>query len=696
MRTKYIVDMGWIKMKQNKLGNRTFFVIGTILLTCILLAGVAFYMLCGKQEAMVYINEVCTKNEHIFADQQGNYYDYIELYNASDETLDLTGYGLSDKEDEPYRYTFSNLVLKPGAYFVMTATKKETDLYNTGFGLDADTENMLFLTDSQGRIVDNMVIPALQMDIAYGRTEDDKAEITYLNPSPGASNAVAGVYVEVKEPEFSIPAGFYAEGTQLQLTSEQEDLKIYYTMDGTTPNEQSTMYDGSIILTDASTRENVYRNYTNIVPYYSKYTPPEELVDKAVVLKAVAYDEKGHKSDVVTSTYFVGFEDKEAYQNAMVVAISADPDNLFGEENGIYVTGSAYDEWAADGHKGEEPIANYKQKGRESEREAYLEVYDTDHKAVVSQNIGIRIQGASSRASAQKRFSLYSRKEYGTDKYFDYDFWGNGIKTHSLLLRSDGGVDAFLQGMMADSSVAVQRGVPVFVFLEGEYWGQYSLQEKYSDDYIEQYYQVDEDNVIIIKDKSVDIGTEEDGMTYWDFVCFIKDNDMSDESNYQKACELMDMESFIEYICFQNYTSNMDWSLYKNHMCWRAREVSSESPYADGKWRFMLYDCDALGWKDRFAEFCGGVDAVEIDAFTAPVPYTTGPVIANELFGSLIRNEEFKKQFIETYQRLVEERLTYQQVKDNLALWNMDAYYDDFFMRREEYAMKYLEENFSE
>lgn len=676
--------------------NNIFITIGITLLTCILLAGVAFYMLCGRQKTMVYINEVCTKNEHIFADQQGHYFDYIELYNASDETLDLTGYGLSDKEDEPYRYTFSNLVLKPGAYFVMTATKNETDLYKTGFGLDADTENMLFLTDNQGRIVDSMVIPALKMDIAYGRTQDDKEEITYLNPSPGASNDTAGVFVDVVEPQFSIPAGFYEEGTELQLTSEQSGLKIYYTMDGTIPNEQSTLYDGQIVLQDASIKENVYRNYTNIVPYYSKYTPPEEPVDKAVVLKAIAYDENGHASDVVTSTYFVGFEDKEAYQNAMIVAISADPDSLFGDENGIYVTGSAYDEWAADGHKGEEPTANYKQKGKESEREAYLELYDSNHKAVLSQNIGIRIQGASSRASSQKRFSLYARKEYGTERYFDYDFWGNGVKTHSLLLRADGGVDAFSQGLMADSAVAVQRGIPVVVFIEGEYWGQYSLQEKYSDDYIEQYYQVDKDNVVIIKDKNLDAGLEGDGVTYWDFVCFIKDHDMADDSNYEKACELMDMESFIEYICFQNYISNMDWSLYKNHMCWRAREASAESSYADGKWRFMLYDCDALGWKEHFSEYCDGVDATEIDAFTAPVPFTKGPVIENELFASLLHNKEFKEQFVETYRRLVKERFTYDKVKDRLNQWQMDAYYDDFFKEREEYAIKYLEENFSE
>lgn len=684
-------------MKQNGLGNRTFFTIGITVLTCILMAGaIFFYMTSENREPKVSINEVCTKNEHIFADQNDNYFDYIELYNASDTTVDLTGYGLSDKEDEPYRYTFSNVVLQPGAYFVILATKKDTDLQKTGFGLDADDENMLFLSDSKGRVLDSMVIPALEMDIAYGRTEDGKGEVTYLNPSPGYDNATTGIYVDVKEPGFSIPAGFYAEGTELQLTSEQEDLKIYYTMDGTTPDEYSTLYDGPITLEDASKKENVYRNYTNIVPYYSAYTPPEELVDKAVVLKAVAYDENGHASDVVTASYFVGFEDKKEYQNAMIVAISTDPDNLFGEENGIYVTGRAYDEWASDGHKGEEYQANFKERGKESEREAYLEIYDTAHEPVVSQNIGIRIQGASSRANAQKRFSLYARKEYGTDKYFDYDFWGNGVKTHSLLLRADDGVDAFTQGLMADSNVAVQRGVPVVVFLEGEYWGQYSLQEKYSDDYIEQYYQVDEDNVIIIKDKSVDTGTEEDGETYWDFVCFIKDNDMSQEDNYKKACELMDMQSFMEYICFQNYNSNMDWSLYKNHMCWRVRETSASSPYADGKWRFMLYDCDALGWKEHFQEYCDGVDAVEIDAFMAPVPYTAGPVIENELFGSLIRNEEFKKQFIETYQKLVKERFTYDKVKDSLKLWNMDAYYDNFFQNREEYAMKYLEKDFYE
>lgn len=88
-----------------KKSNTIIVVIAGILTAFISITAVAL-LLTGEKKG-VYINEVCCKNEHIFADGNGGYYDYIELYNASGKAVDLTGYGLSDKEDEPYRYTLS-------------------------------------------------------------------------------------------------------------------------------------------------------------------------------------------------------------------------------------------------------------------------------------------------------------------------------------------------------------------------------------------------------------------------------------------------------------------------------------------------------------------------------------------------------------------------------------------------------------
>lgn len=49
----------------------------------------------------VYINEICTQNQSVLTDSYGAYSDWIELYNAGSVPVDLSGYGLSDKVDEP-------------------------------------------------------------------------------------------------------------------------------------------------------------------------------------------------------------------------------------------------------------------------------------------------------------------------------------------------------------------------------------------------------------------------------------------------------------------------------------------------------------------------------------------------------------------------------------------------------------------
>ena len=50
----------------------------------------------------VTINEVCPKNGSYTAPDGGTY-DWIELYNASASAVDISGWGITDKEDTPYR-----------------------------------------------------------------------------------------------------------------------------------------------------------------------------------------------------------------------------------------------------------------------------------------------------------------------------------------------------------------------------------------------------------------------------------------------------------------------------------------------------------------------------------------------------------------------------------------------------------------
>lgn len=89
---------------------------------------------------------------------------------------------------------------------------------------------------------------------------------------------------------------------------------------------------------------------------------PDYKVDKATIVRAVAYDDFGHHSDVKTASYFIGFSDKNGYTGIKTLSIVTDPSNLFGYETGIYVTGKAYDEYV-DKYRGMGSITGVKSSG---------------------------------------------------------------------------------------------------------------------------------------------------------------------------------------------------------------------------------------------------------------------------------------------------------------------------------------------
>ena len=256
---------------------------------------------------------------------------------------------------------------------------------------------------------------------------------------------------------FSKESGFYEDEFKLKIYA--PTTEIYYTLDGSDPDQNSMKYEGTIIVDDASKNPNMYSMRTDLtteflheeLEKYSKeryrvyYQTPDELIDKCTVLKAVYYDQQGNRSDIEERIYFVDFEEKTGYDNVNVISITTDPENLFGYENGIYVLGQTYDNfrqeqdmeefWAAE--YWEHWNANYKNKGITWERPASVQVFDTEKNLVLSQNAGIRIQGGGSRGFLPKSLNLYAREEYGTDKLY-YDFFGTGYLPKRVTLTTGG------------------------------------------------------------------------------------------------------------------------------------------------------------------------------------------------------------------------------------------------------------------
>ncbi len=89
--------------------------------------------------AQVVINEGSNKNYSLIADEDGEYEDWIELYNAGTSAVDLFGYSLSDNSTTPTEWTFPHYTLNPGEFLVVFCSEKDrfatapfTTTINTG------------------------------------------------------------------------------------------------------------------------------------------------------------------------------------------------------------------------------------------------------------------------------------------------------------------------------------------------------------------------------------------------------------------------------------------------------------------------------------------------------------------------------------------------------------------------------------
>ncbi|MCE5189519.1 MAG: lamin tail domain-containing protein [Eubacteriales bacterium] len=150
----------------------------------------------GKTSAvsggLLVVNEVVSSNKRSLADESLGTPDWIELYNAGEAALDLSGYGVSDNLRDLHKFVFPDgTSIGPGEYLLLYATTTEEGSAGsalcTNFGL-SKSGDFLFITDAYYGIVAQMEIPPLYTDISYVRAGDGTYGFCAV-PSPGKANA---------------------------------------------------------------------------------------------------------------------------------------------------------------------------------------------------------------------------------------------------------------------------------------------------------------------------------------------------------------------------------------------------------------------------------------------------------------------------------------------------------------------------
>jgi hypothetical protein len=149
---------------------------------------------CSTRPAL-YLNEVMADNEATVADGSGEYYDWVELYNAGPEQISLEGFFLTDDLGRPQQQALDpRLTLPAGGYLLLWASQGGgDDPTHLGFALAGDGEELgLFWTDPDtGNLLqlDALAFGPQEPDVSWARGEDGTGPwLACSAPTPGASN----------------------------------------------------------------------------------------------------------------------------------------------------------------------------------------------------------------------------------------------------------------------------------------------------------------------------------------------------------------------------------------------------------------------------------------------------------------------------------------------------------------------------
>ena len=147
----------------------------------------------SKAAPSVVINELMADNDTIVADPQGDYDDWLELYNLSDTAVMLTGMYLSDKEDELTQWEFpENTQISANGYLVVWLDDDvdAAEGLHANFKLSKNGETVILVgTDAHGnRVLDKVTFEAQETDVALGRLPDGTGNFQVVQATPGAPN----------------------------------------------------------------------------------------------------------------------------------------------------------------------------------------------------------------------------------------------------------------------------------------------------------------------------------------------------------------------------------------------------------------------------------------------------------------------------------------------------------------------------
>jgi len=616
----------------------------------------------------VRINEFMALNSTILADNDGDYSDWIELYNPIPMDINLAGWSLTDDPNQVRKWIFPAVNIKSEGYLVIFASGKNridpNQELHTHFKLNGDGE-YLALIDSNGLVVTefNPAFPPQQADVSFGYFDQDY--LATQKPTPGADNQLAE-FQFLSFPEFNYHHGFYETPFEVTITTNLTNVQIYYTTDGSPPDiSNGKQYNAPVpINTTTVLRAIVTKSgglkskiatatylFLDDVVQQSNHPPgyPTEW-GPYTAISGTAIADYEMDPEITQDPLYAG-QMKAALLSLPTLSVVTDKNNFFSKSidsnsGGIYIyTGPPGD--------GDVPLF-----GDGWERPVSVEFFSQDGNEDLQVDCGIQLHGGHSRRpekSPKHSFRIVFKREYGPTK-LDYPLLGEGAtnKFNTIVLRAgfnnswchwtsgERRAAQYIQDVWAKDTQRAMghpagKGRYVHLYLNGLYWGIYNLTERLDKEFAATYLGGDPADYDVIKD----YGTILDGNnTAWDQMIALATTDLASNTNYQRLLgnnpdgsnnpgyeAYLDVINFIDYMILNFYGANSDW----DHHNWVA--IRNRVQPAKG-FRFFSWDAERI-----------------LEKITRNVLELNNNNRPSFLFQQLRKNADFRRLFADRVQR---------------------------------------------
>ena len=590
------------------------------------------FALCGfsyahaqDNKSGLIINEIMQSNVECIMDDIHEFPDsWVELYNNSDQSVNLKDYQISNKNKVKKAWQLPDKEIKAHEYVIIYCDKegKEDNLLHPDFRLESGKGCTVYLFKDKGaEPVDSLPADMKKMpapDVAYGRETEGAAKWGYqLTPTPGKANCGKTTKNILGAPVFSekgrVTSGKDAIKLELSLPEgAPEGAYIAYTTNGNEPTATSTKYEKAINIT------------------------------KSTVVRAKVFCD-GWLSPFSTAQSYIFHPRK---MTVPVFSMQINDDYLNG---GNYMGLFRYNNSKED------------KKTHDWRRPMNVEFFPAEGEESAFNQLGeIRIQGGQSRSNALKSIVFYANKRFDPDhKRFSYEFFPDqkpGITEFKSFSLRDGGNDfgdmyfrdLIIQRTMAQNvDLDWQAGHTAVLYINGLYMGMLNIRERSNEDNIYSNYDGLEDLDLIeishenVNNKDLFIEEFKEGGTefYEAFKTFYSEKGHT-LAEYE---QWIDVSEFLNVMVMNLFYGNLDFP-GNNLVFWRPNEDATDCPLPK-RFRIIVKDTDfGLGLYNRSS------DVNTIDMIYNPSKHSDNwafSEVATRLFRNMMEDPEMRQMFID-------------------------------------------------